>query len=213
MEIIKTDELNKAFVLLRTQTVLHSGGIVVLPTDTVYGIVGNADCEEVIEKIFLLKDRRKSKACSIFVKDIATARRYAYISDDQARFLEKLWPGQFIVVFHHKKKLPKSLTGNLDTIGIRIPKHDLLLNLLRHLDFPLVQTSANISGRGPAKNVSQVREYFVSSAMQPDLVVDEGELYGTPSAVVDFTRDRPVLIRMSAVSREGLDKIFKSVDM
>lgn len=195
-------------VLSSTERVLRSDGIVIAPTDTVYGILGNATKPEVIKKIFRLKQRPEEKALPIFVKDIATARRIAYISDAKAKFLEKVWPGAVTVVFHHKEKLPKSLSGGKDTIAIRIPDHELLLKLLGRLDFPLISTSANTSSRPPAKNVKEIKEYFVSSKIKPDLMVDGGELIGQPSTVIDFTGKEPMVLRTGIVTKSDLDRIL-----
>lgn len=77
---------------------------------------------------------------NIFVADIAMARRYAYISDAKARFLERIWPGPVTMIFHHKEKLPKAMTGGLDTIGLRIPDNPSLVKLLLSLDVPIAVT-------------------------------------------------------------------------
>lgn len=212
MKIFKFNNTSKSGeekLLDKCERVLRSSGIVVLPTDTVYGIVGRADSEQVIKKIFLLKKRPLEKALPVFVKSIAEARKFAYISDAKARFLEKVWPGPITVVFDHKGKLPDLLVGGEDTIGLRIPNNEFILELLSRCGFPLVQTSANISDKLAAKNIGEIRNYFEGSGIQPGLVVDGGEVFGKQSSVVDFTGARPRLLRSSAVSLEELAKIFK----
>lgn len=74
---------------------------------------------------------------NIFVRDIAMARRYAYISDAKAKFLERVWPGPVTVIFHHKENLPKAQTGGLDTIGLRMPDDPFLLETLKRVDTPI----------------------------------------------------------------------------
>lgn len=204
----KFNSKNYTKILSKAERILRSGRIVIAPTDTVYGILGDATRAEMIKKIFEIKGRPHEKALPIFVKDIAAARKYAYISDAKAKFLEKVWPGAVTAVFHHKEKLPKILTGGLDTIGIRIPDNPFLLELLALLDFPLVETSANVSGRPPAKNIKEVKEYFGKSKMKPDLVVDGGTLTGKASTVIDFTAREPVILRTGLVSRSELDRIL-----
>lgn len=173
----------------------------VAPSDTVYGILGDATKPDVIKKIFALKQRPQEKALPIFVKDIAAARRVAYISDAKAKFLEKVWPGPVTVVFHHKGKLPKVLTGGKDTIGIRIPKHEFLLKLLARLDFSLVQTSVNISGKPPARNP---QEYNLMRRRLVKLVINGGKLESKSSTVIDFTGKEPMILRTGLVSKEEL---------
>ncbi|QQG44962.1 MAG: threonylcarbamoyl-AMP synthase [Candidatus Sungiibacteriota bacterium] len=201
-------EKNFRKVLSLTEKILLSGGVLIGPTDTVYGIFGDATKSEVIKKMFAMKKRPEEKAFPIFVKDVAAARKYVYISDAKTKFLEKVWPGPVTAVFHHKEKLPKILTKEFDTLGIRIPSHPFLLELLSRLDFPLAQTSANISGKPPAKNTSTIKRYFEKEKVKPDLVVDGGELSGRPSAVVDFSGTGPILLRSGLVDKRELDRIL-----
>lgn len=211
MRTVRLSEVSYGKVLSAAERTLCRGGIVVAPTDTVYGILGDATKTEVIKKIFAMKGRPSEKALPIFVKDIATARKYAYISDAKTKFLEKVWPGAVTVIFHHKKKLPGILTGGLDTIGIRISKNEFILKLLSRLEFPLVQSSANISVKPPAKNTKEIDDYFGRNKIKPDLTIDAGEVAGKPSTVVDFTRKEPILLRTGFISRSELDRILESV--
>lgn len=210
MRIVKYEEKIHHAILIDMEQVLRAGGTVVAPTDTVYGILGDATNEEAIQKIFAIKQRPQEKVFPIFVKDIATARRYAYISDAKARFLEKVWPGAVIMVFHHKGKLPSVLTGGLDTLGVRIPDHPFLQQLLGKFDTPLVQTSANITSKPTAQNIEEIKSYFADQAVQPDLVVDAGEIVGQSSTVIDFTCNEPIILRSGLISKSDLDALVKS---
>lgn len=211
MEVVKLNEDTRFGVLSLAERILLSGGVVIAPTDTVYGILGNASDEETIKKIFALKQRPEEKAIPIFVKDIPTARKLAYISDAKTKFLEKIWPGPVTVIFHHKGKLPAILTGGLPTIGIRIPDHPFLSHLLSKFSSPLAQTSANIFGKPPAKNLDEIKNYFAESETKPDLVIDAGELGDKSSVVIDFTNDRPLVLRTGVLSPSELDQLFNYV--
>lgn len=203
------------------ERILRSGGVVVVPTDTVYGIIGRADRAEVIRKIFKIKIRPSEKAFPIFVKDVSEARKLAYIADSKAAFLKRIWPGPLTVVFQHKEKLPKILTGGKETIALRIPDDAFLLELLGRVDFPLVQTSANISDKPLAKNIQEIKEYFVplrgisrrgiDKEVKPDLVLDGGEIKGKASTVIDYTGKEPMILRTGLITREELDRILESV--
>ncbi|MBI2639819.1 MAG: threonylcarbamoyl-AMP synthase [Candidatus Sungbacteria bacterium] len=206
MKVIKFDDGPKNEVFAAAEKVLKKGGVIIGPSDTVYGIYGDATNPETIRKIFKIKKRVSEKAFPIFVKDIATARKFAYIDDRKARFLEKVWPGPVTVVFHHKEKLPGVLTGGKDTIGIRIPNHQFLLELLQRLDFPLVQTSANISGGEPMRSVEAAGGLGKESVV--GLIIDGGELPKGPSTVVDFTRDNPIILRSGVITKKELDEIL-----
>lgn len=211
MMIVKLNQNNYIKALSLAERILRSGGIVIAPTDTVYGILGDATNAGVIRKMFEMKQRSQEKAFPIFVKDIATARKYAYISDVKAKFLEKVWPGPVTVVFQKKDKLSKTLTGGRDTIGIRIPDHEFLRTLLARLDFPLAQTSANISDKPPAKNITEIKKYFGKAKVKPDLVIDGGEILGEQSTVIDFTGKNLIVLRTGLISRKELDLLLSFV--
>ncbi len=228
MKVIKLTEKNVEKVLSQTERILRSGGIAVIPTDTVYGIIGDATKAEVIKKIFAIKRRSQEKVFPIFVKNVNEARKLAYVADAKAKFLERIWPGPLTVIFQHKERLPKILTGGKvpkpfgpgsrptevglgNTIGMRIPNHPFLLELLSRLDFPLVQTSANISEKSPAKNIKEIKEYFGGAEAKPDLIIDEGEIAGKSSTVIDYTGKEPMILRTGAVTREELDRMLDSM--
>ncbi len=160
MRIIELKDENFSEALLQTASILRSGGVAVVPTDTVYGIVGDAAKAATVKKIFKIKNRPQKKALPVFVKDVATARKIAYISDAKAEFLRKIWPGPVTVVFQRKAKLSEISAGGTETIGIRMPEHKFLLELLARLDFPLAQTSANVSGGAPAEDLEEIKKYL-----------------------------------------------------
>lgn len=209
MDILELSENTRFGVLSLAERTLLSGGVVIAPTDTVYGILGNAADEEAIKKIFALKQRPEEKVFPIFVKDIAVARKLAYISDAKTKFLDKIWPGPVTVVFHHKGKLPEVLTGGVSTIGIRIPDYPFLSHLLSKFSSPLAQTSANIFGKPPAKDLDEIKEYFIGNEIKPDLIIDGGTINGQSSVVIDFTRDRPFVLRTGVLGPAELDDLLK----
>ncbi len=211
MNILKLREDTFSHAVSETERVLRSGGIIISPTDTVYGILGDATNESAVSKMFALKNRRLEKAFPVFVCDIAMARHYAYISDSKARFLQKVWPGPVTVVFHHKENLPNILTDGLDTIGLRIPHDPFLAELLKRTDAPIAQTSANISNKPPARNVTEIKDYFEKSETPLDLVIDGGELHGQPSTVVDFTGNEPLILRSGILTKHDFDLFLKMI--
>ncbi|MFY9462152.1 MAG: L-threonylcarbamoyladenylate synthase [Candidatus Sungiibacteriota bacterium] len=206
LKIVKLTDKNRKEVLSLSERILRRGGVVIGPSDTVYGIYANATDEKAVKKIFKIKKRAPEKALPIFVKDIAAARRLAYIDDRKARFLEKVWPGPATVVFHHKEKLPRVLTGGLNTIGIRIPANPFLSELLARIDFSLAQTSANISGRAPILSIEELEGGELRKTKLVDLIVDGGELPSRSSTVVDFTRSEPAILRVGIITKKELDE-------
>lgn len=208
IKIIRLNEKNLDKTAEKAAAFLKQGKIIVSPTDTVYGILGDATNPETIKKIFLIKNRPSDKIMPVFVKDIASTRRYAYISDAKAKFLEKVWPGPVTVILHHKEKLPAVLTAGRETIGMRIPEHPFVLKLLEKTGVPLVQTSANISSQPPAQNIKEISAYFKKSRHKPDLIIDAGPAMAEASTVIDLTRDKPLIIRAGIIGKEELDKML-----
>ncbi len=208
MKTIRLTDTNFKKVLTEAESTIHAGGVVACPTDTVYGLVADASNPDAVRRIFSIKGRVLEKALPVFVRDIAMARRFAYISDVKAEFLKKVWPGQVTVVFPHKEKLPKVLTGGKNTIGMRIPANPFLLDILSRFETPLAQTSANPSGKAPARSASMVKEYFGDAEHQPDLLIDGGETGKNPSTVIDFTGTEPIILRTGLITRKKLDELI-----
>ena len=211
MEIIPLTDETQEFILAHTEQTIRAGGIVVAPTDTVYGIVGDATREVAIQKMFAAKERVLERAFPIFVRNIQTARRYASISDTKAKCLEKIWPGQVTALFDRKGNLPDLLTGGDRRIGMRMPNHSFLQKLLLRFDAPLAQTSANISGMPPAKNRDGLIAYFENKKVQPDLIIDAGVISGAPSTIIDMSGDAPIFVRTGLMTKSQVDEIFKTM--
>lgn len=181
MEIIKPD-------LKKTAQAIKGGKVVICPTDTVYGLLCDAVNKKAVDKLFKIKKRPKEKQIPIFVKDIRMAKKLAKISKEQEKFLKTVWPGKTTVVL--RKKNQKG------TIGLRIPKHKFVLDLMRRLGRSLTGTSANISGRPASTKIKEVLRQFRSQECQPDLVVDTGNLpRSKPSIVIDLTIWPPKILR------------------
>ncbi|MDP3771970.1 MAG: L-threonylcarbamoyladenylate synthase [bacterium] len=211
MEIVALEHSVPPELITCAVALLRGGGVAILPTDTVYGMVCDASNAAAIRRMFALKKRPKEKAFPVFVRDIPTARRLAYIADAKARFLERVWPGAVTVLFNHKGKLPKVLTGGSQKIGMRMPDHPLLRALLDEYAAPLAQTSANTSGAPPAKTSEEVCAYFPDGGDEPDLFVDAGAIAGAASTIIDYSGNQTLLVRTGVMSRERLDELFKSM--
>ncbi len=208
LKIIKLVEGNYKAIVSSAEKILRQGGLIVGPSDTIYGIYANAFDKEAVRKIFKVKNRSSEKALPLFVKDIATARKLAYIDDHKARFLERIWPGSVTVVFYKKDIIPGLVTGGKETVGLRVPAHPFLQELLSRLDFPLVQTSANISGNEPIRSAEEVREQWKKEKAVA-LIIDGGELAQQPSTVVDFSKDEPIILRSGIITKKELDEMLR----
>ena len=208
LDINNSENIEK--VVDATSKVLNSGGIIVYPTDTIYGIGGNAFDEEVIERVMKIKNRDREKPLLVFVKDIKSARRIACIDSKVEKILENIWPGPVTVVLRKKDIVPYSLTGNQETIAVRIPDNEFVLKLLEHVDFPIIATSANISGEKNLFNTEEILQKFNDGKEKPDLFINSGNIENTlASIIVDLTTTTPKIIRMGVVGKNNLIEFFK----
>lgn len=155
--------------------IIKNGGVIIAPTDTVYGLICDATNKKAVDKIFKIKKRPRKKLIPIFVSDINMAKKFANINPKQEKFLKQVWPGKVTAVFHHKKP------------GLRIPDHKFILDLIKHIG-PLAESSANMSGQPASGNIKEVLKQFEGKKYQPDFIIDAGNLpKAKPSKVIDLT--------------------------
>ncbi|HQK64078.1 MAG TPA: L-threonylcarbamoyladenylate synthase [Candidatus Staskawiczbacteria bacterium] len=164
---------------------LEEGGLVIFPTDTVYGFLALLENKKATNKIYKIKNRPKSKPLAVFVKDFKMAKGLAKISPEQEKILKKKWPGKYTFILN--------AAGGKKTIALRIPKYKPLNNLLRKINKPLAQTSVNISGQPELNKIKDIREKFEKCGV---LIFDDGNLpKRMPSAIIDLTKHEITKIR------------------
>lgn len=180
MEVIKKNKVE----VKRIITALKNGAVLVLPTDTVYGLVCDAGNITAVEKIFQIKKRDKQKPLPIFVKDIDQAKELAFIDYKQESFLKENWPGAVTVILKTKQKISNLLSKD-GTIGLRMPNCSLLNEILNKFNGPLAQTSANISGEQVITKIEDILEKFSD---QDIFMIDAGDLPDKkPSKIINLT--------------------------
>jgi L-threonylcarbamoyladenylate synthase len=192
MQILKKKEI----ILKEITRLIKQGGIIVFPTDTVYGLLADATSEIAVKKLLKIKKRKTQKPIPIFVKNIEMAKKLALINKQQEKFLKKVWPGKVTIVLKRKGKLPKFLFRNKKTIGLRIPDYKIINQLLLIINRPLTGTSANISGHPSSTKIKEIISQFKNKRFQPDLIISAGNLpKSKPSTVLDLTTWPPKILR------------------
>ena len=172
--------------------VLKDGGVVICPTDTVYGFLADASNRKAVDKIYKIKKRPKSKPLAVFVKDFKMAKGLAEIDKKQEKILKSKWPGKYTYVLKRRERL-KIYDGGKNSIALRIPKYNFLNKLLKKINKPLVQTSVNISGKLPLIKISDIIEQFNKSDI---LIIDGGNLKKSkPSEIFDLAGDKINILR------------------
>jgi L-threonylcarbamoyladenylate synthase len=184
---------------------LSQGELVAIPTETVYGLAGNALSAEVVTKIFSVKNRPKFDPLIIHVPNIEHVRRYVREIPDKAKQLaEKFWPGPLTILFRKKSIIPDLVTAGLDTVGIRCPDHPLTRRLLEKLPFPLAAPSANPFGYISPTTAAHVNEQLGSKLKY---ILDGGPCtLGIESTIIGFENDEPVVLRLGGLSVEKIEK-------
>lgn len=167
-------------LLDRAVSVLMHDGIVIYPTETVYGLGADAFSDNAILKVYEAKKRPLAQPLSIAVAGFDMLSAVAIVEPAMEAFLEKFLPGPVTVVLRAKHSVPRMLTGGTGMIGIRIPAHETALQLIERFDSPITATSANLHG---AREPAAPDECTVPR----DLFIDGGRLPGTPSTVIDLT--------------------------
>lgn len=204
--VVPDDDAGRAAAI----EVLRAGGVVALPTDTVYGIAVSLDTPGGIERLFHVKQRPPDKAVMLLLDDAAQAARAGRMTPAANALAAAGWPGGLTVVVPQRPDVrwPAALTGGSATIGLRVPDHDAPRALARDVG-PLPTTSANISGVPEASDAAGILAQLGESI---DLVLDGGPAHGGPaSTIVDCTGERPRILRVGAVPAESVAAILASV--
>lgn len=211
MDILHLTGRNQDAAIEKITSLLRRGGVVVVPTDTVYGLAADISCGPAVRKVFRIKKRSHLKAMPVFIRDMAMAKAYAYFDPKVGKLLEEVWPGRTTVVLRKKETMPNLVTGGEQTVGMRIPDQPFLAALLAGYPNPLTGTSANLSGSEPASSAVDVQNAFRSHIPRPDLLVDGGPLASSPaSTVLDLTNPaNPKVLRMGAITKEKFDEFLK----
>lgn len=172
--------------------ILTMGGVGVLPTDTLYGLVGSAFSSDAVERIYNMKQRDSRKPLIVLISSIEDIERFGVImSVELESTLKSYWPGPYSIILPTIDEEFEYLSRGTDSIAFRLPDEQELLDILS-VTGPLVAPSANIEGKPPAKTVEEARRYFGDNA---DFYYDGGELDGHPSTIMRFDGDEPLVIR------------------
>jgi L-threonylcarbamoyladenylate synthase len=191
--------------LKKIVSVLKKDGVIVYPTETFYGLGANCLSPRAVEKIFALKGRDRSKPLLVVVSDRDMLESLVTEVPPVAEALiVKYWPGPLTLIFRANRLLPREFTGAGKTVGVRLPAHEGLIDLVKEAGFPITATSANISGEDEISDPQKVMDIFTGKV---NCIVDGGKTKGGhPSTVVDLTSPKPRILREGAIPSSKLKK-------
>lgn len=192
--------------------IIRNGGLLGIPTETVYGLGANALNEAACRNIYIAKGRPQDNPLIIHVADASWLDRYCKDIPEAAYALaEAFWPGPLTMILPKKDLVPMATTGGLDTVGIRCPDHPITLEIIRRAGVPVAAPSGNLSGR-PSPTTARHMEEDMSGRI--DGIVDGGPCgVGVESTIVDLTCTPPRLLRPGGLPMEALEEILGTVDV
>jgi len=176
----------------RAVDVLRQGGVIIYPTDTIYGLGCDITSKSAIERVQRIKGRDSKKPMSFICSDLADVSRYARVSNYAHRMLKQCLPGPYTFVLPATRETPRLLTTRQKTVGLRIPDHPVPLALVKELGEPLLSTSANFSEQDVITDPWELEEKM---GHMVDLILDCGSLPVQPSSVVSLIDDRAEVLR------------------
>ncbi|UXP30976.1 L-threonylcarbamoyladenylate synthase [Reichenbachiella agarivorans] len=188
---------------------LKEGKLVAIPTDTVYGLAGNAFDTNAIEQIYQVKGRPKSKAFIAQTNSIEKIKGFVTSFPANAESLaSKYWPGALTLILDANEKIPTEMLANGRTVGVRICDHPLTLELLELLDFPVALPSANLHGQPSPVTAAQVNSQLGDLI---EYILDGGECQiGFESTIVGFNGEKPLILRQGAIAEADILNTLES---
>lgn len=181
--------------IARAVEALKQGGVIVYPTDTVYGLGCDITQRAAVDRVVRIKGRDPKKPMSFVCADLTHISRYANVSDFAYKILRRYLPGPYTFVLPASRDIPKILQSKQRTVGIRIPAHPVPLALVAELGEPLLSTSAN---RSSEETVSDPEDLETRFAHDVDLILECGPLPVLPSSVISLVDDRVEVLREGA---------------
>jgi len=185
--------------------IIDAGGIIVYPTETVYGLGANPFERSAVEKVMALKGRPLHQSPLILIPDVSWLPKLTKnISPVTARLIDHFWPGPLTIVFEAAREVPSWLLRDDETIALRVSSHPWVESFMAHYQKPIISTSANVSGQPSAADVDTVKRYFPEGI---GYYADVGKLSPSKSSTIVSLKDSTVnLIRQGDVSLDELKK-------
>ncbi len=211
MKTIKLKSNNINQVINNTITILKSNGLVVFPSDTVYGLLCDATSEKAVQKLIAFKNRPPGKAISVFC-NFDLVNQLVIINNQQSTILKQILPGPFTIILASKHKVNKLLESEKGTLGIRIPMYRYIETLVNQFKKPITATSANIAGRPAHYSINTLLNEIPDKKKDLiDLIIDAGTLArNKPSTVVDLIQSDVKILRQGDRDFSNKSKIFLS---
>ena len=180
---------------------IKKGGVIVYPTDTVYGLAADLYNKKAMERIHRIKKVSSNKPLSFILPDLKNISKYAILDDYAFKIIRRVTPGAYTFILKATKQVPKLMLYKRTTVGIRIPDAPIALKLVESLGYPLLSTSVPLDEDSYHTDPLEIAENYENDI---DLILDAGILFNNPSTVIDLTGDYPEIIREGSGDIEAL---------
>ena len=201
---IDENEIKKQALLLK------EGKTVIFPTETVYGLGANALDEEAVKRIYEAKGRPSDNPLIVHIYNKEDINKLAdNISEKAIKVMDAFWPGPITIVLNKKDIVPKTTSGGLNTVAIRMPAHKIAQALIKESGIPIAAPSANISGRPSPTKGAHVKDEMQGRVS--GIILGDDCNYGLESTVLDMTEDTPMILRPGSITKEDLENLIGEV--
>lgn len=207
-KIVKMDPENIDYNIIKEAAeIINNGGVVVFPTETVYGIGADALNDDAVDKIFKAKGRPQDNPLIVHINEFDDLYELTEVVPEGAKALaDKFWPGPLTMILYKKNVLSDKITAGLNTAAIRLPVNKIALALIKESNKPIAAPSANLSGKPSPTDASHVIEDLMGKV---DMIIDGGSTdIGLESTVVDMTSEIPMILRPGGVTREDIISVL-----
>ena len=192
--------------------IIKNGGIVLFPTETVYGIGANALNDEAVKKIFVAKGRAQDNPLILHISDMNMLDQIAEnVSEMEYKLMDAFWPGPFTIILNKKRGIANVATCNGDTVGVRMPNNKIAHDLIKESGVPIAAPSANISGKPSGTKMSDIINELQDKV---DFMIDGGETdIGIESTVVRVINDEVRILRPGKITKEDIERVVSQVEI
>lgn len=193
--------------ILEASNIIRDGGIVVFPTETVYGIGVDALNNSAIEKLYNIKKRPHKKPISVLVSDFEMVNKVAKeISEIEWKIIKNFFPGPLTIVLTKKESISDILTGGKETIGVRMPDNQIALKLIEYVGNPVATSSANISGEISGIDIKNIKKTFVNKV---DCYLEgKHDKTSVPSTVMEVKNGKIEILRKGTITKEQIEEVL-----
>ena len=193
--------------LLKPAQIIKNGGLVIFPTETVYGIGTNALNSKAVKKLYEVKKRPYEKPISLLVNSIEMIENIAKdITKLEYELIKNFFPGPLTIILKKKENISNILTANKETVGVRMPQNDIALKLIEYAGVPIATPSANISGKPSGTNMKDIMRDFEKKV---EYFIDNGSSkIGQASTIVQIIDETPYILRKGAISELEIKKVI-----